>query len=84
MPPPPPEKTGKFRIPARRNRPTAEEPRIGPKMRPERTAKKFCKTMGTGPMGMTIKAPAAVSAAKSAVREIFFSALVEFVEYIVE
>jgi hypothetical protein len=45
-------------------------PRKGPRMSPERRAKRFCSTMGTGEKGrgIDIKVPAAVSAAKRAVR----------------
>jgi hypothetical protein len=69
-PPVAPAKTGTPIAPAKRYSATAAPPKTGPRVKPDNNANKFCKTMGTGVngSGIEIKAPAAVNAAKRAVK----------------
>jgi hypothetical protein len=72
-----PANTGAPIAPAIRYTATAAPPNTGPRIRPDKRAKRFCSTMGTGEKGrgMEIKVPAEINAAKRAVKVIRMIAL---------
>ncbi|RZB32131.1 MAG: hypothetical protein SRB1_01750 [Desulfobacteraceae bacterium Eth-SRB1] len=78
-PPVPPENTGNPQAPAKRYIATLAKPHLLPNKRPVRSIKKFCSTMGTGPMGIDKYAPAAVKAARSEAYAVIWICVDEFI-----